>query len=124
MALSADGSRPLYPTSGPGLNAINSGDRPPANGSQANSLFQDESVDTDAMSWKPPVDIDETIRKNFVSEDEVITHQARKTQFEIQNSEWSNSAALQEGFNISNVYVNHFGDDNVVKTEAAAEIRL
>lgn len=124
MALSTDGSRPLYLTSGPGLNAIHSGDRLPANRPQADSLFQDESLDTNVMSWEPSADIDATIRRNFVSEDEVITHQARKTQFERQNSEWSNSAALQGGFNIANVYVNHFGDCNVVKTEVAAEIRL
>lgn len=124
MALPTDGSRSLYPTSGPGFNAINSSDSPPPNGSQADSLFQDESLHMGAMSWELSGDIDETIRRNFVSEDEVITHQVRKTHFERQNSEWSNSTALQGGFNMATVYVNHFGDDNVVKTEVAAEIRL
>lgn len=124
MALPTDGRRPLYPASGAGINATNSGGRKPVNVSQVDSLLQDESVDTDPMSWEPSADIDETIRKNFVPEDEVIIHQARKTQFERQNSEWSNSAALEDGFNMANVYVNHFGDDNVVKTEVAAETRL
>lgn len=124
MDLSTNGSRPLYPISRLGLNAINPSIRPPANGPQADSLLQNESVNMDAMSWEPSAAIDETIRKNFASEDEVITHQARKSQFERQNSDWSNSAAFQEGFTMTNVYVNHFADDNVVKTEVAAEIRL
>lgn len=118
MAWSNEGSAPLGPSSRASLRTIGSSHRPSQNDSVGSSIFETESVNSDRTIRPTSTEIHANIRVNFVTRDEALSHQAPKTNFERTNDDWAASRAA------SNVIVNKFGDNNIVKMESQLETRI